>query len=225
VLQNRPNSRKNQEMNVEESQEEALPLKSFTPDSWARLALAEPLTLLNDHAWLEKKAAANALELLNRWPGKEAPEAWVSVLTGIAKDETIHLAQVTRILARRGGQLSRTHSNSYANRLRLLVRKGQGTLELLDRLLVSALIELRSCERFHVLAMAATDVDHELASLYKTLWTSEMGHYHVFLKLASGVLKKKPEVVEERWQQMLTDEAKILLSEPSGPRMHSGFDS
>ncbi|MFM7316036.1 MAG: tRNA isopentenyl-2-thiomethyl-A-37 hydroxylase MiaE [bacterium] len=212
-------------MSAEELQQEELPLVSFTPGQWARQALAEPLCLLNDHAWLEKKAAANALELLNRWPGKEPPEAWVSVLTGIAKDETIHLAQVTRILARRGGQLSRTHANSYANRLRLLVRKGQGTLELLDRLLVSALIELRSCERFRVLADTATDVDHELASLYKTLWTSEMGHYHVFLKLASGVLRNKPETVDERWQWMLQREAEILAAEPPGPRMHSGMAS
>lgn len=210
-------------MSVDNSPEADLPLVSLTPESWARQALAEPLSLLNDHAWLEKKAAANALELLNRWPGSEPPEAWVSVLTGIAKDETIHLAQVTRILARRGGQLSRTHANSYANQLRLLVRKGQGSLELLDRLLVSALIELRSCERFRVLARAATDVDHELASLYKTLWTSEMGHYHVFLKLASGVLKKKPETVSERWQWMLERESEILAAEPPGPRMHSGM--
>lgn len=200
---------------------EELPLMSFTPAAWAEQALQNPLELLNDHAWLERKAAANALELLTRWPGKNPPKAWVNVLTGIAKDEAIHLAQVTRIMARRGGQLSRSHTNPYANALRLLVRRGLGNLEILDRLLISALIELRSCERFRALGQTAQTTDKELASLYQTLWTSEMGHYHVFLKLAEAIVE--PTVVAERWSFMLAAEADILASQTIGPRMHSGM--
>lgn len=204
-----------------EPSRESLPLQSFTPPEWAAEALRHPLELLNDHAWLEKKAAANALELLNRWPVPAPPKNWVNVLAGVAKDEAIHLSQVARILSRRGGQLSRSHSNEYANQLRDLVRRGRGPLELVDRLLVSALIELRSCERFAVLGEVAAAVDPELSKLYRTLWTSEMGHYHVFLKLASGVQKQAQ--VEERWLFMLNREAEILAAQAPGPKMHSGL--
>lgn len=202
---------------------EELPLLSRTGTEWALQALEEPIHLLNDHAWLEKKAAANALELLNRWPEPQAPKQWVNVLAGVARDEAVHLSQVVRLLARRGGRLTRAHSNGYANALRNLVRRGQGSLELLDRLLVSALIELRSCERFEVLARAAEGRDRELANLYKSLWTSEMGHYHVFLKLAGTVVPE--DVVDARWQKMLEAEARILDEQPPGARIHAGCGS
>src|ERR1035437_3627812 len=86
---------------------DALPLHSRTPVEWARAVLADPIRLLIDHAFLEKKAATNALELLTRWPGDWLP-GWVETMTGVARDEAAHLAQVTRILLRRGGRDSRT---------------------------------------------------------------------------------------------------------------------
>src|SRR6516165_719799 len=125
---------------------DALPLASRTPDSWAVAVLEQPLALLNDHAYLEKKAASNALELLNRWPEPSCPAEWAPTLAAIASDEASHLSGVVRLLVERGGRLERTHRNDYANCLRAHVRKGTGSAELLDRLLVSALIELRSCE-------------------------------------------------------------------------------
>src|SRR5438067_1295990 len=151
-----------------------LPLRFETPLAWAAAALESPLELLNDHAHLEKKAAANALELLNRWPEPNPPENWVAAMTAIARDEVEHLAMVCRILARRGARLSRSHRNEYASRLRGLVRKGAGPGELVDRLMVSALIEARSCERFLLLSRACADA--ELARLYRGLWASEHGH-------------------------------------------------
>src|SRR5580765_2699203 len=158
---------------------EALPLHSRTTIEWARGVLSEPIRLLIDHAFLEKKAATNALELLTRWPGDWVP-GWVETMTAVARDETAHLAQVIRILTRRGGRLDRIHKNPYANSLRLLVRKGDPA-EILDRLLVSAVIEVRSCERFAVLAAASRDT--ELAGFYEALFTSEFGHYRIFLDL------------------------------------------
>src|SRR5215210_41194 len=128
-----------------------LPLRYQTPPLWAREVLSRPLELLNDHAHLEKKAAANALELLNRWPEPSPPENWVTAMTAVARDEVEHLAIVCRILARRGGRLTKQHSNPYAGALRALVRQGTGRGELVDRLMVSALIEARSCERFRLL--------------------------------------------------------------------------
>src|SRR5437588_13006820 len=107
-----------------------LPLHYATPPQWARAVLADPLALLNDHAHLEKKAATNALELLNRWPEPRPPENWVAAMTAIARDEVEHLAVVSRLLARRGGKLTRQHANPYASALHKLVRKGLGPGEL-----------------------------------------------------------------------------------------------
>ena len=174
------------------------------------------MALLIDHAFLEKKAAQNAMELMTRWPGEWVP-GWIETMTGVARDEAAHLAQVTRILLRRGGKLQRGHRCAYAKALRALVRIG-GTEEPLDRLLVSALIEARSCERFSVLAAEAQSV--ELAALYKALFSSELGHYKVFLRLAQKIRPKAR--VEVRWQQLLGDEARILAEQVPGPRIHSG---
>lgn len=197
-----------------------LPLHSRTPGAWARRVLREPLALLNDHAYLEKKAAANALELLNRWPEPTPPEVWTTTLTSVAQDEAAHLNSVVRILSRRGGRLERTHKNPYANALRDLVRKGRGNEELVDRLLISALIEARSCERFLALARETTETDRELSRFYNRLGASELGHYRVFLVLAGHVLPD--EQVQARWRELLEAESAILAAQPPGPGMHSG---
>jgi tRNA-(ms[2]io[6]A)-hydroxylase len=195
---------------------DALPLLSRTPLEWARAVLVDPIPLLIDHAFLEKKAATNAMELMTRWPD-DWTEGWVETMTAVARDEAAHLAQVTRLIIRRGGRMERFHKNDYANALRQLVRKGEPS-EILDRLLVSALIEARSCERFSVLAEAAEDA--ELAAFYQALYASELGHYKMFLELARKIVK--PKVVKERWQQMLAAEAAILARQSPGPRIHSG---
>ena len=179
--------------------------------------LAHPIALLNDHAFLEKKAAANAMELLTRWPD-DWLDGWVETMMAVARDEANHLAQVVRLLLARGGRMDRVHKNPYANALRKVVRKGEAT-ELLDRLLVAAMIEVRSCERFAVLAEASED--EELSAFYRSLYASEFGHYHVFLKLARRFTKGS--TVEARWQEMLAAEAEILAAQEPGPRIHSGY--
>ena len=194
----------------------ALPLRSRTPPEWGAAVLADPLSLLIDHAFLEKKAATNALELLTRWPN-EWLDGWVEAMTGVARDEIAHLSQVVRLLSSRGGRMDRFHKNPYANALRQLVRKATRQ-ELLDRLLVAALIELRSCERFSVLAAASTDC--ELAGFYRTLFSSELGHYRIFLHLAGKFTAR--EVLDARWEEMLVAEAVILAAQAPGPRIHSG---
>jgi tRNA-(ms[2]io[6]A)-hydroxylase len=153
---------------------------------------------------------------MTKWPGNHIP-GWVETMTAVARDEAAHLAQVTRLLARRGGALDRIHKNPYANELRQLVRKGENG-EVLDRLFVSALIEARSCERFGVLAQVA---DEELARFYKALYSSELGHYKVFLKLAAKIAGRKN--ADARWREMLAAEAEILARQEPGPRIHSGL--
>ncbi len=142
-------------------------------------------------------------------------------MTGVARDETAHLAQVTRLLFRRGGQLEKGHTNPYAKALRALVRPG-GVDEAVDRLLVSSLIEVRSCERFAVLAQAAASSDPELAKFYDRLYKSEYGHYTTFLNLAKKLAD--PATVEARWQHLLARESEILAAQKFAPRMHSGLE-
>jgi tRNA 2-(methylsulfanyl)-N6-isopentenyladenosine37 hydroxylase len=195
-----------------------LPLRHRTPDTWAAVALDDPLALLADHAYLERKAASNALELVNRWPHTAGPGPWVKTLAAIARDETTHLHAVSQLLAARGGTLPRTHRNAYATALHALVRRGRGPHELLDRLLVSALIEARSCERFEVLAKVA--LDRELADFYRNLCQSEYSHFTVFLQLAG--LFVQPSELASRWHEMLDAEAAIIQVQIAGPRIHGG---
>lgn len=203
-------------LDVTLDQAAALPLHSRTPIEWGRAVLSDPIALLVDHAFLEKKAANNAMELMTHWPNDWFP-GWVETMSGVARDEAAHLAQVIRLLIRRGGRLGRNHKNPYANALRMLARKGEPA-EIIDRLFVSALIELRSCERFAVLAAASDDA--ELAAFYGALFASEMGHYKLFLKLAYKIGPKA--AAEARWEQMLDAEAQILAEQAPGPRIHSG---
>jgi len=205
-----------------------LALRVATPTSWAEQALSDPLALLNDHAHLEKKAAANALGLLNRWP-KPAPDPatrsaatqWARLLAAIARDETEHLARVLRLLEKRGGSMSRGHRNAYAAALHRHVRTGRGPGELEDLLLVSALIEARSCERFALLGAATKD--KELQALYAALERSERGHHRVFLDLAEALPRSTG--LADRWSRWLDLEAEIIPSQPPGPTMHSGWSS
>jgi tRNA-(ms[2]io[6]A)-hydroxylase len=205
-----------------------LPLRTTTSTSWAEAALQSPDRLLDDHAHLERKAAANALALLSRWPtgpteGAASPEdletvqVWTRVLTGIARDEVEHLGLVLRILRARGRALSRLHRNAYAAALRGLVRRGSGQDDILDRLLISALIEARSCERFARLGEVAQD--DELRRLYRGLFASERGHFRVFLDLAGRLPGAE---VEPRFDALLDAEADILAHQAPGPRMHAG---
>lgn len=82
----------------------ALPLRYRTPDSWAPHVLKEPLALLSDQAYLEKKAANNALEFLNLWPSNRPPAHWLSSVAAIAKDETLHLHLVLKLLEKEGAR-------------------------------------------------------------------------------------------------------------------------
>ncbi len=202
------------------------PLRTTTPATWAEQVLREPRALLDDHAHLEKKASQNAMDLLLRWPGAEAPEAWVRQMTAIAREEADHLQAVVRILERRGGVLSRAHRNPYAKALRERVRPNGARTNLLDRLMVCALIELRSCERFAVLAahLETTGEDDELRKLYHGLWSSEHGHYLTFLQLARDVPGLSPETIDLRWHEMLDAEAEILAAQPVYVGMHGGWE-
>ena len=198
-----------------------LPLRSFTPPQWALQALNEPVSVLNDHAHLEKKAAANALELLFRWPHGEPPDFWVRAFPSIAADESEHLRLVSHFMLKRGFQVSRNHRNPYAGQLHARVRKGAGRAELTDRLYVAALIEARSCERFIQLVRGCEQKVSEnkqseesrdsliadMADMYSNLLESEVGHYRAFLRMAAEL---RPDHHDNDWQAWLGTESTIL---------------
>jgi len=191
---------------IEPQPVDELPLLRTTPARWATLVLQQPLTLLNDHAHLERKAAQNALDLISHWPSSTVPKQWMRLLTAVARDEAQHLARVCRLLHTRGGSITNHHQSQYAANLRSLVRSGSGRQELLDRLLISSLIELRSCERFLLLSESCKEKD--LRKLYGDLWLSERGHYLMFLELGESVVAA--DEVQIRWQELLKKEAEII---------------
>ncbi len=195
------------------------PNLSRTPKEWAPNVLRDKLALLSDQAYLEKKAANNALEFLNLWPGPNPPARWLFSIASIARDETVHLRGVLGLLEKNGGQLARSHKNPYAADLRGLIRQGKGKQELSDRLLVSALIEARSCERFERLSEASGE--DELGKFYGGLVASENGHYRLFMDLAKKIAP--PREVDARWEELLGTEAEIIRSQPIGSRIHSGY--
>lgn len=201
------------------SNKKVWPLKYRTPPGWAEQALRQPLALLSDQAYLEKKAANNALEFLNLWPSAQAPAHWLSSVSTIASDETAHLKMVLKLLEKRGGKLERAHKNPYAVDLHRLVRRGRGNQDLADRLLISALIEARSCERFERLVEACED--SELSRFYAGLIKSENGHFRLFVDMAKKVLPARE--VDDRWEQLLGEEAEIIQAQPVGPRIHGGL--
>jgi len=184
-----------------------------TPAGWAPAVLEEPLALLSDHAYCELGAAAAAQGLLARRPGDAA---LVERLGAHASEELRHFRQVHRKLVELGGTLGPVRQNPYAEGL--LAGVERGTAGLLDRLLVFALIERRSLERFTRLAEAAPE--GPLASLYTELAPSEAGHAALFLELARE--RFPAEEVEPRLARWTAREAALVRGLAFGPRIHSG---
>jgi tRNA-(ms[2]io[6]A)-hydroxylase len=163
-------------------------LTSPTDPRWAALALADLDVALADHAHCEMKAAANAISLATRWP---ASAAVARALTAVAEEELRHFREVLAVLERRGVALGRPETDAYAADLR---RAAQASADktphgsLADRLLVGALIEARSCERFRLLADALAGRGDPLAAFYEELFACEARHYTTMVDLAALVL-------------------------------------
>jgi tRNA-(ms[2]io[6]A)-hydroxylase len=183
-------------------------LLSRTPPGWARLAALRFDEVLVDHAHCEKKAAANALSMLAAFPDVPGlPRA----MARLAREEAGHLAQVLHLLERRGLRLGRDPGDPYAQALQTQVRQPRAE-RLLDRLLVAALIELRS------LALLAEHlVEPDLRDFYVRLATAEAGHGELFWKLA---VKVSPEEAPHRGAQLATAEARLVERLPLRAAIH-----
>lgn len=185
-------------------------LRSSTDPRWVEVALAGLESTLADHAHCEKKAAASALKLVA--DHADRPDL-VRALAKLAQEELQHFHAVLAELGRRGMTLPSDEGDPYARALVRLVRGGEGAL--VDRLLVSALIEARSCERLAILAGALPDA--RLRELYARLAQSEAGHERLFVDLARrhGGLD-----VERRLDALAEAEARIVRELPLLPRIH-----
>ncbi|HUJ25197.1 MAG TPA: tRNA-(ms[2]io[6]A)-hydroxylase [Myxococcales bacterium] len=181
-----------------------------TPREWVQLAVARFDEVLVDHAHCEKKAAAHALSMLAAFP--QTP-GLARAMARLAREESGHLAQVLALMDKRGLSLGRDAGDPYAQALQKLVR--QPALErLLDRLLISALIEARSEERLRLLAGHLPD--GELRRFYARLAAAELGHGELFVRLA----RRNCDGVDERLGELLRAEARIVRDLPLRPAIH-----
>jgi len=191
-----------------------LGLQLPTDPRWANLAEKQIEEILTDHAYCEQKAASTCISLIVQYPDRKELVERVSPLV---TEEWGHFRMVLQELKKRGLTLGRQRPDEYVNQLLKTVRKGQGDKQLLDKLLICAMIEARSCERFKRLHEGLEE--QELKDFYYALMVSEAGHYKLFIELAEAYFDK--DEVRARWLQMLADEASIMSSlTPRGDRIH-----
>lgn len=191
-------------------------IKSFllceTPDAWIAAALGNMNAILIDHATNEMKAAQSAISLIARNPHKLD---LLNKMSRLAREELVHFEQVLKILKKRGIQYQSIKASGYAAKMAIHIRRGQ--LEsLIDTLIVGAIIEARSCERF---AKLAPHLDAELKKFYLSLLKSESRHYRDYLSLATSYAK---EPIEPRIAFFLEHEREAIEGEDKLLRFHSG---
>lgn len=184
-----------------------------TNPEWIRVAAANLIPLMIDHAHCEKKAAANALNLMIRHPDLDL---LVQEMITVMEEELAHFKLMVGELRARGISLSKDAGNDYARQLSAHIRK-RDPERLLDSLIVDAFIEARSCERFTLLA-AAPEIPEDIRGIYYALMASEEGHYNSFITLAHHYFPS--ELVEWRLQEFATWEAGIVRNLPNKPTMH-----
>ncbi len=192
-----------------------LGLQLPTDPRWINLAEMSLEEVLTDHAYCEQKAATSCITIIQRYSEKEE---LVNALAPIVTEEWGHFRLVLAELKKRGWKLGKQRRDEYVNALIQFCQKG-GSEEgrFLDQLLMMAMIEARSCERFKRLSEGLND-DY-LRKFYRRFMESEAGHYTLFLELAETYMEK--EIVRRRWKEWLHYEAEIMKSlEARGDRMH-----
>ncbi len=184
-----------------------------TDPTWVDRALADLEELLLDHAHCERKAAGLAVRMMFRYPDLGYLH---EPLSRLAREELAHYEEVLRVIGARGGVLRRQKPSSYAGQLTKAIR-GREPERLIDTLVVAAIIEARSCERFKLLAAAVGDPT--LAKLYSGLLACEARHHNIYLELA---VRAGGEVAaKDRLRELAALEAEILSTPGPSVRMHS----
>lgn len=200
---------------INEEDKQVLGLELPTDPRWVNIAEKNIEDILIDHAYCEQKAASSCISLIVQFPDKEKV---VEVMTPVVAEEWAHFERVLEQLNKRGFKLGPNRVDEYVKALNKIERKG-GSREqqLVEKLLINALIEARSCERFRLLWRNIQD--EELSKFYYELMVSEASHYKNFLQLAKEYLPE--DVVMERWKELLEEEAQIMkILEVRPDRMH-----
>ncbi|MCG1037410.1 tRNA-(ms[2]io[6]A)-hydroxylase [Polaribacter sargassicola] len=191
-----------------------LGLQFETETSWADIAKDNLQQILTDHAFLEQKAASNAVSIIINY--SEETEL-VKEMSNIAIEEMQHFKMVHLLMVKRGMVLGREQKNDYAVRLQKFFTKTKDrTNALIQRLLIAALIEARSCERFKV--FSENMEDEELSKFYKNLMISEANHYTTFLQFARKYQDR--EIVDEKWNALLAFEAEMMRERGKTAKIH-----
>lgn len=192
-----------------------LGLELPTDPRWVNIAEMNIREILVDHAWCEQKAASTCVSLIVQYPDHDK---LVEMLTPIVTEEWSHFERVLSELKKRGYSLGPNRKDEYVDRVKGILKKGGGRAEqLVEKLLMSALIEARSCERFRLLWREISD--ESLSQFYYELMVSEAGHYKNFLSLAKEYMDA--DRVMERWREILREEGEIVKTlEVRGDRMH-----
>lgn len=181
-----------------------LGLKLPTDPRWVNIVEKNIEEILTDHAYCEQKAASTAISLIIGFP--EYTEL-VQEMTGLVQEEMSHFKMVHDKITERGWTLGRDRKDEYVLALmRFFPKGGSRTTQLVHRLLIAALIEARSCERFKLLSEELED--KKLAKFYRKLMISEAGHYTMFLNFARKYGDRKE--VDKKWQDLLDYEAQIM---------------
>ncbi|PQB06636.1 tRNA 2-methylthio-N6-isopentenyl adenosine(37) hydroxylase MiaE [Polaribacter filamentus] len=191
-----------------------LGLQFETRTSWAEIAKDNLQQILTDHAFLEQKAASNAVSIIINY--SEETEL-VKEMSNIAIEEMQHFKMVHLLMVKRGMVLGREQKNDYAIRLQKFFNKTKDRTDaLIQRLLVAALIEARSCERFKV--FSENMEDEELSKFYNNLMISEASHYTTFLKFAREYQDR--EIVDKKWNALVAFEAEMMKERGSEAKIH-----
>lgn len=192
-----------------------LPLKHWTDASWGELAAQHLDIFLADHAICEQQAALFGLSLIGHYP---EDDDLVEKMSALAAEEVAHLRRVTMLLRKRGHSPSKKRANPWVQGLRRQIESHREDLLKVDRLLVGALIEARSCERFTCLMQALGDREPEVRSLLFDLGPAEKRHWQMFFQLAQRHLP--PSELEPRWQRWLELEASLSAAGGTQPTVH-----
>jgi len=181
-----------------------LGLKLTTDPRWVDIAAKSYEEILTDHAWCEQKAATFGISILVKYSEFENV---LKNVTPVIAEEWGHFRKVLKELEKRGLKLGPQRNDEYVIELLKLEKKGGSRKQsLTEKLLICAMIEARSCERFRLLSLHIQDQD--LKEFYHEFMVSEAGHYTLFLELAKSIMPE--DYVKNRWNEYLESEAHIM---------------
>lgn len=189
-------------------------LKTPTPVAWCEYASQHLPLLLIDHAHCERKAAASALQLISKNPHFDN---LIQTLSPIVREEMLHFEKVIELLKLQGVRLQPLPPSDYGKTLHQLRSHLSNKASLRDDLIIGAIIEARSCERFFAL-LPYLEPGHAITKFYKHLAQAEQRHFEVYLQLAYQVDQN----IQDRIQRFITAENKFILERGTIFRFHSG---